>query len=105
MILICILLDVYIFLIFVFISKTIITRICHVIKELVVALFGCTFYLTIGTNIIDFSWRSATGPVMCNVLGKALGSLSVIGAVVFFLDAIFSGLALHQCQTSTYRVQ
>ena len=98
--------------IYYFFSKTNITRIFHVIQELMVALFGCTFYLTIGTNIIDFSSRSATGPVMCNVLGKALGSLSVIGALVFFLDAIFSGLALHKYQKSTqdsspeiYRVQ
>ena len=68
-----------------------------------VALFGFTLYLTIGMKIIDFSWRSATGPAMCSALGKALGSLSVIGAVVFFLDAIFSGLVLHKCQTCTYR--
>ena len=70
-----------------------------------VALFGFTFYLTLGMKIIDFSWTSATGPAMCNVLGKALGSLSVMGAVVFFLDAIFSGLVLHKCQKCTYSVE
>jgi hypothetical protein len=63
-----------------------------------VALFGCMFYLSIGTKIIDFSWRELTGPGMCNELGKALGSLSVVGAFVFFLDVIFSGLALHKSQ-------
>ena len=64
-----------------------------------VALFGCAFYLTIGTKIIDFAWTPANERgqrIMCTELGKALGSLSVIGAFVYFLDAIFGGLDLHK---------
>ena len=64
-----------------------------------VALFGCAFYLSIGTKVIDYGWRSPKRMGMCNELGKALGSLSVIDAFVFFLDAIFGGLALHKSQT------
>ena len=64
-----------------------------------VALFGCAFFLTIGTKIIDFSWRSSAEKdqqYMCIELGKALGSLSVIGAFVYFLDAIFGGIDVHK---------
>ena len=83
-------------------SKTIIARIYHVTQELMVALLGCTFYLSIGTKLIDFSWVAVTGPGMCNTLGKALGSLSVIGTFVFFLDAIFSGVAIYKSQKCAY---
>ena len=63
------------------------------------ALLGCAFYLSIGTRVIDFAWRSPKQMDWCNELGIALGSLSVIDAFVFFLDAIFGGLALHKSQT------
>ena len=64
-----------------------------------VALFGCAFFLTIGTKIIDFSWRAPNESgqqYMCVELGKALGSLSIIGAFVYFLDAIFGGIDLYK---------
>ena len=63
------------------------------------ALFGCAFFLTIGTKIIDYSWRVQNDvgkQYLCVELGKALGSLSVIGAFVYFLDAIFGGIDLHK---------
>lgn len=67
------------------------------------ALFGCAFYLTIGTQIIDFAWTPANEGgqrIMCTELGKALGSLSVIGSFVYFVDAIFGGLDLHKSRLS-----
>ena len=63
------------------------------------AICGCAFYLSIGTRVVYFAWRSTKQTDMCNELGKALGSLCVIDAFVFFFEAIAGGLTLHKSNT------
>jgi len=64
------------------------------ILDVLLALFGFIFFLSIGSLIIHNSRHIALGGKHCNRKGKALGSLSIIASFLYLADAAFGGFAL-----------